>query len=190
MRSFLRKCLYLCPSSYCLMFHHIDDGKIMKKSSCVLSIEKFIDILDSGIEFISVDEYVSFSGKTINKCVITFDDGLKDVYTVAYPELKKRQIPFTIFVIVDYLDTEGYITTEELIELSKDPLVSIGAHGMTHDVLTGLSIEKQKYEMFSSKKYLEEIIGKKVDFFAFFPLILWEFCHTIVWHAHLGGKNG
>lgn len=163
----LKKCLIRFSGSFCLMFHHIDNGEILQKSGCVLSYEKFVNILDSGLEFISVDEYIAFSKKSRNKCAITFDDGLSDVYSVAYPELKKRQIPFTVFVITDFLDQEGYLTTQELEILAADPLVTVGAHGVTHNVLKGMDGAQQEIELQQSKRLAEQLIGREVKYFAF-----------------------
>ena len=167
MKKMLKCFIKRCPGSYCFMFHHIDNGGITPKSSCVLSFEGFINIMDSGLNFMPIDSYVTGCRKDMYKCAITFDDGLKDVYAVAYPELCKRNIPFTIFIIVDFLDKEGYITTQELIEMSRNPLVTVASHGMTHAVLKGMSIEQQKYEILESKKVIEKLISKEVRCFAF-----------------------
>lgn len=155
------------PCVTVLMFHHIDDGKLIVKSGCHLSKSRFIEILDSGIPFISMEEYVRFPFSMRNPCTITFDDGLKDVYRVAYPELKKRGIPFTIFVVTDFLNQEGYISTDELLELAADPLVTIGSHGVTHDILKGMPQENQQFELKDSKERLEALLGKPVHFFAY-----------------------
>ena len=155
------------PCTTALMFHHIDDGNVIEKSGCRLQKDAFLRILDSGIPFISMEEYLQFPLSRRNPCTITFDDGLKDVYRVAYPELKKRGIPFTIFVVTDFLDAEGYISTDELLELAADPLVTIGSHGVTHDILKGMPYEKQKSELVDSKKCLEKLIGKPVQYFAY-----------------------
>ena len=63
------------------------------------AINRMIENDVKGVDFISVDEYIKFSLSDRNKCLITFDDGLQDVYRVVYPELKKRGIPFLMFVI-------------------------------------------------------------------------------------------
>lgn len=155
------------PCATVLMFHHIDDGELIVKSGCHLNKSRFIEVLDSGIPFISMVEYAQFPFSKRNPCTITFDDGLKDVYRVAYPELKKRGIPFTIFVVTDFLDQEGYITTDELLELAADPLVTIGSHGVTHEILKEMPQEKQRLELVDSKNRLEELIGRPVRFFAY-----------------------
>ncbi len=149
------------------MFHHIDNGNILPISKCVLSYGKFIGILDSGLQFTSIDEYSTFSKKSLNKCTITFDDGFKDLYTVAYPELKKRNIPFAIFIPVNLIDKDGYITSEELKIMGGDPLVTICSHGMTHDVLRGMKRTEQEYELIQSKNALQKITGKDIKYFAF-----------------------
>ena len=149
------------------MFHHIDDGNILQKSGCVLKLDKFIEILDSGIEFIYADTFSKFSRKNKNKALITFDDGLADVFLVAYPELKKRNIPFTIFIITDFLDTPGYITTEQLIELSNDPLVTVGSHGLSHEVLKNMPKDHQLNEILGSKEKLESLLNRPIKCFAY-----------------------
>ena len=157
----------LLPSSTALMFHHIDDGNIIVKSGCKLKKNSFIDIIDSGIPFISIEEYTQFPLSWKNPSTITFDDGLKDVYRVAYPELKQRNIPFTIFVVTDFLDKEGYLSLKELQILADDPLVTIGSHGTTHKVLRGMSEAEQRSELLESKRILEEITGKRIGVFAY-----------------------
>lgn len=157
----------ILPSTTALMFHHIDDGHLIVKSGCRLAKSKFLEIIDSEISFITMDEYVRFPYSWRNPCTITFDDGLKDVYRVAYPELKKRGIPFTVFVVTDYLDTDGYLTTEELLELSSAPLVTIGSHGVTHEILKGMTMEQQREELVKSKHILQNIIHKPIRYFAY-----------------------
>ena len=115
-----------------------------------------------------MDKLLHGSSKEYNGAYsITIDDGLYDLYTVAYPTLIARGIPFTAFVSADLLDQEGYITTEQLKEMSKNPLVTIGSHGCTHRCLDLLSKDEQLYELSESKKKIETIIGKEVKYFAY-----------------------
>ena len=167
MNKIVKRLFYKFPASHVFMFHHIDDGKIIKKSGCVIRHEEFVKILDSSLNFISIDDYVKFSSKTKNKVVISFDDGLQDVYRVAYPELKSRNIPFTIFIVTEFLDKEGYLTTQQLLKLSSDPLVTIGSHGVSHRILKGMDYEQQKIELLESKRHIEKLIQKDVKYFAY-----------------------
>lgn len=167
MLKIIKDVFYKLESSSILMFHHIDDGAIVQKSGCVLSINKFLEILDSGLEFASVIDLVKHRYRNSGKCAITFDDGLQDIYRVAYPELKRRNIPFTIFVVSNFIDCEGYISSVQLKELANDSLVTIGSHGVTHKLLKGMSIENQCKELIESKTILERIVNKPIRLFAY-----------------------
>jgi len=163
----IKKCCSRLPSSTVMMLHHIDDGKLNRKSSCVLAKKAFVELLDTRIPFITMDAYCTFRRSWRNPCTLTFDDGLHDVYRVAYPELKRRKIPFTVFVTTDFLDKDGYLTTQELLALAADPLVTVGSHGVSHAVLKDMPAEAQLRELAESKRILEQLTGKAVRVFAY-----------------------
>src|SRR5918993_3497714 len=45
---------------------------------------------------------------------ITFDDGYRDNLTVALPLLEKFNLPMTLFVVAGFVDSDGYLSEEEL----------------------------------------------------------------------------
>lgn len=47
-------------------------------------------------------------------CAITFDDGYKNNYRIAYPILRSRGLPATVFVATDFLDTGKPLWTDRL----------------------------------------------------------------------------
>jgi peptidoglycan/xylan/chitin deacetylase (PgdA/CDA1 family) len=59
------------------------------------------------------------------------------------------------------------MTWEQIIELSKDPLLEINAHSISHPSLSTLSEEEMIHEVNGSKKILENNLGKKVAHFAY-----------------------
>lgn len=59
------------------------------------------------------------------------------------------------------------MTKEELLNISKNPLVTIQSHTVTHPLLTKLPTEALKEEFFGSKEWLEEVIGKDVYGFSY-----------------------
>lgn len=157
---------YSLPSSYIVIFHHVTDQPQPQKSGCVLAYSLFEQFLLKYQNcFTALRDAVQ--KKVKHKIAITFDDGLEDVYTVAYPLLKKLNIPFTVFIVTDFLDQEGYITTKQLLEMNDDPLVTVGSHGKTHEILPQLTKEEKIRELSSSKTYLERVLKKPVDFFAY-----------------------
>lgn len=46
--------------------------------------------------------------------IITFDDGYRDNYNYAFPVLKKYNIPATIFLVTDYVDTNQLLDHDKL----------------------------------------------------------------------------
>ncbi len=160
--------LYILPASYVFMFHHVSDELESPKSGCVLNFERFKSFV---LRYAGQNRYAALTDvvekRKRGKIAITFDDGLADVYTLAYPFLKEANIPFTIFVISDLIDTDGYISTEQLIEMSKDSLVTIGSHGVSHEIFPNLSKEQKYYELYASKQKLQEMTGRNIRFFAY-----------------------
>ena len=107
---------------------------------------------------------------------ITFDDGFASVLENAAPELKKRKIPWTLFVPSGCLgqqpawlrDANGaarqdrVLTAEELRHLASDPLVMIGSHTVAHPNLLEVGPDRAAAELGNSKADLEAAIGKPV----------------------------
>ena len=118
-----------------------------------------------------------------------FDDGYSSFYNVVLPMIDDIPFPITLTVILDKLDTAGYITTEQLINISNSR-VSIASHGVSHAALAvyrenqlqdialigkyentpfgqgePLSADQIKYQFIESKKKLESIINKPIDEF-------------------------
>jgi peptidoglycan/xylan/chitin deacetylase (PgdA/CDA1 family) len=63
--------------------------------------------------------------------------------------------------------THRLLTPDELRSLAAGGLVEIGAHSVTHSMLTSLPLEAQRREMLESKRQLEAVIGRPVTSFAY-----------------------
>jgi peptidoglycan/xylan/chitin deacetylase (PgdA/CDA1 family) len=59
------------------------------------------------------------------------------------------------------------LTEDELRQLASGGLVEIGAHTLTHPVLSTLPADQQQHEISGSKRRLEELIGKTITSFAY-----------------------
>jgi peptidoglycan/xylan/chitin deacetylase (PgdA/CDA1 family) len=103
---------------------------------------------------------------------VTADDGWKSFVDNALPEMERRSIPGTIFVIADRLgeslgdSSDRIISESELRDLRSRP-VTIGSHTLTHARLTTLSDEATRRELLHSRKKLEATLERKVDLFCF-----------------------
>lgn len=161
-KSIIRRFLYRMPSKYIVMFHHLSLNPKIDCSKCKTSTNKFIDFcVDNKKNIISMDKLCN------GKIVLTFDDGLEDLYTIAFPFLRDNNIPFTFFVVTDFLDMPGYITTKQLIEMSQSSCATVGSHGTSHTIFTKMNEEQKLCELVNSKKKLEDLICKPVNYFAY-----------------------
>ena len=142
---------------------------------------------DKGITVIGMQDYLAWrrSEKSIPpRCaVITFDDGWKSQYEVAWPILKKFGYPVTLFIYTEGVQGGHFgggqaITWEQLAEM-RDAGADIEAHSATHqDLRKGYdSINKKKTtgaeyeqwlqnEVVGCKQLLEQKLGIKVNCYA------------------------
>jgi len=105
-----------------------------------------------------------FPPKTIS---ITFDDGYENNYTHAYPVLKELGLPATIFIVPMLVGREGYLTWDQIIEMSESGIISIGSHSMTHAYLPGLPEQRLRIEIDDSKRSIESHIKRPVYAFSY-----------------------
>src|SRR6184192_2653707 len=149
---------------------------------------------DAGITVISMQDLLAWKRGEKNippRCaVITFDDGWKSQYEVAWPIMKKFGYPFTMFIYTEgvrggSLGGGEAITWEQLADM-RDNGVDIEAHSATHQDLreghnitlitggkrsrtkvTGPQYEQwMQNEVVGSKQLLEQRLGIKVNCFA------------------------
>jgi hypothetical protein len=115
--------------------------------------------------------------------IISFDDGWKSQYDVAWPILKKYGYPHTMFIYTEGVRGGHYgggeaISWEQLAEM-RDAGVDIEAHSETHpdlrkpyDKIAKKKLSPPEYEQWleneigRSKRTLEEKLGIKVNCFA------------------------
>jgi peptidoglycan/xylan/chitin deacetylase (PgdA/CDA1 family) len=97
---------------------------------------------------------------------ITFDDGYRDNLTTALPLLEKFNLPMTLFVVAGFVNSDGYLSEDELREISRHPLITIGAHGLWHRNFNAISRDEARFELTESRQLLSETIEKRVDLMA------------------------
>jgi peptidoglycan/xylan/chitin deacetylase (PgdA/CDA1 family) len=152
----------------CLMYHSITTEE-PKNDIYALSLSKFKMqmqfIKDSKFNVVSFDKANSLAQSHLT---ITFDDGHKDNFALVKSVMTALDLPWAVFVISDFVDNNpAYLTSAELKELAADPLVTIGAHGKTHNPLTSMGLSEAKDELRLSKLALEKIIQKPVTTMSF-----------------------
>jgi peptidoglycan/xylan/chitin deacetylase (PgdA/CDA1 family) len=111
---------------------------------------------------------------------VTFDDGFQNIVDNALPELGKRGIHATLFVVTESLggtrgwehrggdDTreEKVMSVDQLQELSPE-LVTIGSHTMTHPLLPSIEKVQLMQELSGSRLKLEQMLKRDVNLLSF-----------------------
>lgn len=154
--------------SYVLMYHEVRNDT--PTDSCHHTIEEFKNTIEKlekqGIIFVPIDQLLPVENKCkMERCVITFDDVPESFYKNSYPILKKKNIPFTIFVSQRFIGEKGFLSKAQLMELSNNPLCTIGAHTLSHCMLR--NVRNSKEEMLQSKIQLEKLLGKEINYLAY-----------------------
>jgi peptidoglycan/xylan/chitin deacetylase (PgdA/CDA1 family) len=94
---------------------------------------------------------------------ITFDDGNRTQFQHAVPLLAEFGFKANFFVTAGWTDVnKGSMDTREVREIS-DAGHTVGAHGLTHKLLTHCSDEELRQELSVSKDKLEQATGKQVS---------------------------
>jgi len=150
-----------------LVYHTISAPPEPLPGAIDISRERFaqqLEWLSERRRVARLDETLSGSGKRL--VAVTFDDGYRDNLTVALPLLEKFHVPITLFVVPGFVGREGYLANEELREISKHPLVTIGAHGLWHRHFTRLPLDEARRELVESRRWLESVTGETIDLMA------------------------
>lgn len=102
--------------------------------------------------------------------VITIDDGELNGYSVAYPILAERGIPFTLAIATEAVDlhrTRGTIPWATLREMTRSGLVDIASHSHSHVNLTRLDDAALVAELERSRESIERELGVRAEAFVF-----------------------
>ena len=110
--------------------------------------------------------------------VLTFDDGYRNFYDYAFPELKKYGFPATVYLISNLIDHSALWLKEEGREapemLTRDQIaqlqrsgVTFGSHGVHHRKLAKIESDEMKFEVHQGKVDLEKLLGQAVEHFCY-----------------------
>jgi peptidoglycan/xylan/chitin deacetylase (PgdA/CDA1 family) len=110
---------------------------------------------------------------------ITFDDGFEDLYTCAFPILRKRGFPFTVFLTTGFLEGGrgffewsphyaglGPLTWQQIREMMFEGCY-VGSHTHSHARLSDCTIDEMLADLTQSKNILESHTGNEVSVLAY-----------------------
>ena len=107
---------------------------------------------------------------------ITFDDAFENLLENVLPLLNELRIPAIVFAVpgnlgkspqwniaVDHPEYNEKTMTVQQLKSIQHALISIGSHTQTHPDLSKLSPDQLRWELFESKRNLEQLLGKPIE---------------------------
>ncbi|WP_420345963.1 polysaccharide deacetylase family protein [Pelagibius sp.] len=157
-----------------LMYHRFGEDHLPSTSVRLSQFEAHLDELATGgYHVLPLPEIVSAlrEGRPLpdRSVAITIDDGVRSVYEEAWPRLRARNLPFTIFVSTAPLDRglPGYVSWDELREMVEGGGVTVGNHGHRHSHMVRLSAEEQRANIDKAAVRLFAELGSAPQIFAY-----------------------
>jgi peptidoglycan/xylan/chitin deacetylase (PgdA/CDA1 family) len=98
--------------------------------------------------------------------VLTFDDGYEDFYTTALPVLIGHDFKAVSYVVSGFIGRSGYMNAAQIREADRAD-IEIGSHTVDHADLTRQSLDGLRYQIISSKRSLEQLLGHDVISFCY-----------------------
>lgn len=161
-----------------LAYHSIGNGS--RFSQRIDRFEEQMSLLAHQFAVVPLD--VVLAGRSVadvHLAAITFDDGFEDLYTCAFPVLKKWGFPFTVFLATGFLQRgpkafewsphyKGLrpLTWEQVREMTREGC-TVGSHTHSHPRLSECTPQQILEEFTRSKSILEVELGTEVDTLAY-----------------------
>ena len=153
-----------------IMYHRFGESKYPSTNIQLDIFNKQIEIIESeGIQFIHPSDFEKSlsENKKERKILLTIDDGLLSFYNNAWPILKKKKIPFLLFVSTREVGSYNYMNWDQIIELHNSELVEIGNHSHSHEYLVEETPNFIKADILKSINIFEQKLGKNSKFFSY-----------------------
>lgn len=163
-----------------LQYHHISDSKPKSTSVTTSMFTRHLEYLENNnfnvLPLTQVTQALQNKTPLPDKTVvITFDDAFLDIYENAFPLLKKRNWPFTLFVSTDPVNRNfgQYLNWDQIREMAKAG-ATIANHTLAHnhlvEMLKGESTEKWlarvENDILTTEAQIKDKTGQSVKHFA------------------------
>lgn len=166
-------------SAVVFMYHRFGEDLYPSTSVRLEQFEAQLDFLDKNefnvwpLERIvsAIQDDQAIPPKTV---AITVDDAYTSVYTAAYPRMKERGWPMTVFVATDDVDSgrEAYMDWDQMRAMQESGLVDFANHSASHDYLVRRDVDKEvlkeweqrmRNDVTKAQRRLQEELGEGVN---------------------------
>lgn len=159
-----------------LIYHRVGGGSPDERDLAAEAFRRQVDLLAEH-HVVPIDEAVERSEKGDDRpgVVLTFDDGFRDVYENAWPLLRERRLPFTVYLATAFVEGTMHwdgstakaagpaLTWAQLEEMLASGLCTVGAHTHNHARPEALSLE----ELEQCDAEIEKRLGVRPEHFTY-----------------------
>ena len=152
------------------MYHRFDENKYPSTNIKSEIFTKHLNEINKAeIEFIGFDKFQEIINSKIdnNYLLLTIDDAFSSFYLNAWPILKKKKIPFILFVSTREIGKYGYMNWEQIREILKSDLATIGNHSHSHEYLIDWENSKIESDLKTSIKIFKKELGYSPIIFSY-----------------------
>ena len=152
------------------MYHRFNENKYPSTNIKIDIFKKQLELIEkNNIEYYDpaiFDNEFNYPKKN-KKILITIDDAFSSFYENAWPILKDRKIPFLLFVSTEPVGKPGYMTWEQIKEVSSYDFAYIGNHSHTHEYLLNFSHLEFIKDIKNSIRIFKEKLGYNPIYFSY-----------------------
>ena len=153
-----------------LMYHRFNEHKYPSTNIQLDVFKNQLNIIkELNIEFLDPISLVEKISEVNNskKILLTIDDGFQSFYDHAWPILKKKNIPFILFISTESVGKKGYMNWKQIKEVENSKLVMIGNHSHTHGYLADETNEKIINDISQAIKLFKKNLGHSPKYFSY-----------------------
>jgi peptidoglycan/xylan/chitin deacetylase (PgdA/CDA1 family) len=171
-----------CIHAPVLMYHHLAPYAIAKeKGFTSLNVDN--GIFDQQMGYISSHGFTTIFAEDLanalknhtalpsKSIIVTVDDGYEDMYTYAFPIIKKYNIKTSLMVPTGLMGvnsgTNSYYSWSELKEMVGSGLIKVYNHTFSHFAMSAANIAKDQFEVATAQQQLHDQLGITNTIFAY-----------------------
>ncbi len=166
------------PGPRLLIYHQVgaEMGRQMEVTEA--HFRRHVEWLVANGDVVSLDRALAEREKPGDdrRFVLTFDDGYADMYDNAWPLLRDQQLPFTLYLTTEPVETGVALTPggraepltwAQIDEMLNSDLMTLGAHTHRHRELGDLELADIEEEISVSNDLIEQRTGVTPTHFAY-----------------------
>ena len=152
------------------MYHRFNEHKYPSTNIQMSEFKKQIELIEKlNIKYLDPKSFnKKFNQVNTKKSImITIDDGFQSFYQNAWPLLKSKKIPFLLFISTSDVGKNGYINWDQILEIEKSGLGTIGNHSHSHEYLVDFTNENIILDIKKSINIFQNKLGYNPIYFSY-----------------------